>query len=129
MVRRLLPMILSADLTVRWSLFLSSLVADPNQTVIEVHRTDYNCGVEHDQQLLRQVVLPKLSQEVHPLLGVLDDCVDIGFPLQVPGDCGSQKPEGFHNQHSTVEYGEGGQCWGAPPEVHCHLRGFKCVQL
>ena len=19
----------------------------------------------------------------------------------------------------------GGQCWGAPPEVHCHLHGFK----
>ena len=40
MVGRLAPMIFSADLTVRWSLFLSSLVADPNQTVIEVHRTD-----------------------------------------------------------------------------------------
>src|SRR4029434_3659117 len=36
MVGRLAPMIFSADLTVRWSLFLSSLVADPNQTVIEV---------------------------------------------------------------------------------------------
>ena len=40
MVGRLALMIFSADLTVRWSLFLSSLVADPNQTVIEVHRTD-----------------------------------------------------------------------------------------
>src|SRR4029434_329707 len=40
MVGRLAPLVFSADLTVRWSLFLSSLVADPNQTVIEVHRTD-----------------------------------------------------------------------------------------
>ena len=39
-VGRLAPMIFSADLTVRWSLFLSSLVADANQTVMEVHRID-----------------------------------------------------------------------------------------
>ena len=67
-----------------------------------------DCSVEQNQQLLRQV--PKLAQEVNFLLGLLDDCVDVGFPLQVPGDCGSQKPEGFHSQHSIVEYGEGGQC-------------------
>src|SRR4029434_5908430 len=89
----------------------------------------YDCGVEHAQQILRQVVLPKPAQEVHPLLGLLDDGVDVGFPLQIPGDCGSQKPEGFHSQHSTVVYDEGGQCWGAPPEVHCHLHGFERVQL
>ena len=88
-----------------------------------------DCSVEKDQQLLRQVVLPKLAQEVQPLLGLLENCVDVGFPLQVPGDCGSQKLERFHSQHSTVEYSEGVQCWGAPPEVHCHLHGFKCVQL
>src|SRR4029434_8413531 len=40
MVGRLAQMSFSEDLTDRWSLFLSSLVADPNQTVIEVHRTD-----------------------------------------------------------------------------------------
>ena len=40
MVGRLAPMIFPADLTVRWSLFLSSLVADPNQKVIEVQRKD-----------------------------------------------------------------------------------------
>src|SRR4029434_608436 len=40
MVGRLAPMIFSADLTVRWSLFLSSLVADPNQTMSEVPSTD-----------------------------------------------------------------------------------------
>src|SRR4029434_19224 len=66
-----------------------------------------DCSVVHDQQLLSQVVLPKLAQEVHPLLGLLDDGVDVGFPLQIPGDCGSQKPDGFHSQHSTVVYDEG----------------------
>src|SRR4029434_11116672 len=55
---------------------------------------------------------PKLAQEVHPLLGLLDDGVDVGFPLQVLGDCGTHKPEGFHSQHSTVVYDEGGQCCG-----------------
>ena len=34
------PIILFADLIVRCSLFLLCLVADPNQTVIEVQRTD-----------------------------------------------------------------------------------------
>ena len=37
---RLAPMIFPADLTVLWSLFLSGLVADLNQTVMEVQRTD-----------------------------------------------------------------------------------------
>ena len=40
----------------------------------------------------------ELAQEVHPLLGLFDDSVDVGFPLQVLGDCGSQKPEGFHSR-------------------------------
>ena len=40
MVGRSAPIILSADLTVRCSLFLSSLVAEPNQTVMDVQRTD-----------------------------------------------------------------------------------------
>ncbi len=34
------PIILSAVLTVRCSLLMSVLVAEPNQTVIEEHRTD-----------------------------------------------------------------------------------------
>ena len=37
MVGRSAPIILSADLTVRCNLFLSSLVAKPNQTVMDVH--------------------------------------------------------------------------------------------
>ena len=36
-----------------------------------------DCSVELDQQLLRQVVLPEQTQEVHPLLGLLDDGVDV----------------------------------------------------
>ena len=35
------PMILSADLIVRFSLFLSYLMVDPSQTVMEVVRTDW----------------------------------------------------------------------------------------
>ena len=68
-----------------------------------------DCSVKLDQQLLRQVVLPELAQEVHPLLGLFDDCIDVWLPLQVLGDCGTQKPEGFHSRHSAVQYGEGGQ--------------------
>ena len=67
-----------------------------------------DCSVELDQQLLRQVVLPELAQEVYPLLGLFDDCFDVWLPLQVLGDCGTQKPEGFHSRHSTVQYGDGG---------------------
>ena len=40
MVGRSAPIILSADLTVRCNLFLSSLVAEPNQTVMDEQRTD-----------------------------------------------------------------------------------------
>ena len=42
MVGRSAPigLIISEDLTVRCSLFLSSLVADPNQTVMDEQRTD-----------------------------------------------------------------------------------------
>src|SRR4029434_5578023 len=40
-----------------------------------------DCSVELDQQLLRQVVLPEQMQEVHPLLGLLDDGVDVGFTV------------------------------------------------
>ncbi len=34
------PIILSADRTVLCSLLISDFVAEPNQTVIEVHRSD-----------------------------------------------------------------------------------------
>ena len=104
---RLAPMIFSADLTVRCSLFLSCLVADPKQTVMDVQRTD-DGGVELDQQLLRQVELPQLAQEVHPLLGFFVDGVDVGGPLLILGDCGSQKPEGLHNRHSASDLLTGG---------------------
>ncbi len=60
---RLAP-ILSAVLTVRCSLFLSCLVANPNGCA--ENRLN-NGGVKLDQQLLRQVELPELAQEVHPL--------------------------------------------------------------
>ena len=42
---RSVPMILSAALTVLCSLSLSCLVEDPNQTVIDVVRTDWTIAV------------------------------------------------------------------------------------
>ncbi len=35
----------------------------------------------------------------------------------------------YHSRHSTIEFGDMGQCWLAPPEVHCHLHSFKHVKL
>lgn len=58
----------SADLTVHSSILLSCLVADTNQKVMEVQRTD--CSM--DRQLLGRVKLPELVQEVHPMLGLFD---------------------------------------------------------
>lgn len=47
---------------------LSCAVVDPNQTLTDAHRLDY-CRIELDQKLLRQVELPELAQDMHPLLG------------------------------------------------------------
>ncbi len=77
-------MILSAVLTVRCSLLISDLLADPNHTVIEEHR----CHVR-----LWQVELFQLTKKVHSLLGLFHDGVDVSVPLQVLRDGGSQEPE------------------------------------
>lgn len=52
----------------------------PDSDGSAVNRLD-DCSLEVDQQLLRQVVLPKLRGPF------LYDCVDFGLPLQVLGDC------------------------------------------
>ena len=67
-----------------------------------------------------QVELPQLTQEVHPLLSLFDNGVHVVVPLQVLGDDGSQKLEGFHSRHGVVEDGDGG---------HCHLHSFERVEL
>lgn len=66
---------------VYWSLFLFFLVTDPQQTVMNAQRRldDYSGKLE--QQLLRQIEVPELVQEVHPMLSLSDDCVDISLPL------------------------------------------------
>ncbi len=81
-----------------------------------------NIGVKFDQQLLRQV--SELAQEVHSLLGLLSDGVDVGPPLQVLEDWGFLEPEDFHSRHNVVQYG-GGQCCGAPCGIHCHFEHVK----
>lgn len=51
----------------------------------------YYCRVDLDHQLLRQVQFPELEQKVHLLLGLFDNCVYVGCPLQFLGDCAPQK--------------------------------------
>ena len=60
-------------------------------------------GVEDDQKLVRQVELTHLTQKVQPLLALPPDKVFVGYPLQVPGNCGSQELEGFHTGQFSVE--------------------------
>ncbi len=83
-------MILSAVLTVRCSLLISDLLADPNHTVIEEHRTD---SITLCHVRLWQVELLQLTKKVHSPLGLFHDGVDVSVPLQVLRDGGSQEPE------------------------------------
>ncbi len=116
------PIILSAVRTVLCNLLVSDFVAEPNQTVIEVHKTftftfnhladafiqsdvqmrrtieaiedRFSDGrVEPFQLLLWQVKLPQLAMEVQPLLGLFCNGVYVIVPLQVLGDGGAQEPE------------------------------------
>ncbi|XP_061647541.1 paired box protein Pax-7-like isoform X4 [Phyllopteryx taeniolatus] len=57
---------------------------------------------ELPQQLLWQAVLPQKPQEVHPLLGLFEDGVDVDLPLQVLRDCNSQELEGLDGRHGAV---------------------------
>ncbi len=87
-------MILSAVLTVRCSLLISDLLADPNHTVIEEHRNRLNNSrVKLCHVRLWQVELFQLTKKVQSLLGLFHDGVDVSVPLQVLRDGGSQEPE------------------------------------
>lgn len=70
----------SADLMALCSLFLSCLVAEPNQ--VDVVRRDW-ISAEWKMQLLKLVELLQSTQEVQLLLGLLLDGVYVGGPLQV----------------------------------------------
>lgn len=60
--------------------FLCSPVCVLNQTVWGGQRIG-SAGL--DQELPRQLRLPELLQEVHPRLGLFDDSLCFGRPLQV----------------------------------------------
>ncbi len=64
-VGRVVPMIRSAVRTTLRSLLRSDLVAELNQTVIDVQRTDSVFREELFQQLLWQVELPQLAKEIY----------------------------------------------------------------
>lgn len=104
MVSRSVLIIFSADLTFCCSLFVSCWMADPNQKMMEVQRTDLNWI----SSAWVKVVFPELTQDIDSQLGLLDDSVDAGLSLQVLGDCRSQKSEGFHSQQSAGSIVKGG---------------------
>ncbi len=68
-------MILSAVRTTLRSLLRSDLVAELNQTVIDVQRTD------------------SMMKEVQPLLGLFNNGLNVIVPLQVLRNCGAQESE------------------------------------
>ncbi len=114
-------MILSAVLTVRCSLLISDLLADPNHTVIEEHMdSDFyrrvlrlnNSRVKLCHVRLWQVELFQLTKKVHSLLGLFHDGVDVSVPLQVLRDGGSQEPEWLHCIHRVVHDSEWGRAGG-----------------
>ena len=88
-------MIFSADFIVHCSLSLSCLVggrSESDSDRIAENRLDDD-RVEDEQHFLRQVELSQLMQKVQNLLGFDTDRVYVGGPLQVLGDCGTQKLE------------------------------------
>ena len=66
-------------------------------------------GVEVHHHCPWQVEFLQLRQEVHPLLGFLDEGADVQLPLEVLGDDGSQKAEGLHSVNCGVTEGDGGR--------------------
>ncbi len=106
-VGRRAPIILSAVRTVLCSLMMSDFVAEANQTVIDVHRTDsmtaeYNCFRSSCGRL----------KEVQSLLGLFCNGVDVSIPLQILRDGGSQESEWLHCCYSAVHDGEWGKAGG-----------------
>ncbi len=102
-VGRVVPMMRSAVRTTLRSLLWSDLVAELNQTDIDVQRMDSMMI-----QLLWQVELPQLMKEVHPLLGLFHNGVHVSVPLQVLWDGAAQESEWLHCSNSAVHDGE----WG-----------------
>ena len=64
-------------------------------------------GVEVHHHCPWHVEFLQLLQELHPLLGFLDEGADVQLPLEVLGDDGSQKAEGLHSVNCGVTEGDG----------------------
>ncbi len=90
-VGRVVPMIRSAVRTTLRSLLRSDLVAELNQTVIDVQRTDTMWSITVSAAPVAKV--PQLEKEVQPLLGLFHNRLDVIVPLQVLRNCGAQESE------------------------------------
>ncbi len=89
-VTRVAPLICSAVRTSLRSLPWSDLVAELNQTVIDVQMMDLMMAEENFSSCGRLKILAK---EVQPLLGLFHNGVYVIVPLQVLGDGVAQEPE------------------------------------
>ncbi len=110
-VERVVPMIRSAVRTTLRSLLRSDLVAELNQTVIDVQRMD--------SMMSRTVSTAPVAgwtssivQEIQPLMGLFLHRLNVIVPLQVLRNCGAQESEWLHCSHSAVHDGE----WGVSGE-------------
>ncbi len=124
------PIIRSAVRTVLCSLLIPDFVAEPNQTVIEVHRTDsmtaeYNCF----SSFCGRLNFLSWRRKYNLCWAFFYNVVDVSVPLQVLRDDGSQELECLHCSHSAVYDGEWGECRGFSPEVHDHFHSFESVEL
>ncbi len=91
---RVVPMIRSAVRTTLRSLLWLDLVAELNQTVIDVQRTD---SVIAEQNFFSnsygRLNFLRWRRMSRPLLGFFHNGVYVIVPLQVLGDGGAQEPE------------------------------------
>ncbi len=104
----------------------NDFAAEPNQTVIDVQRTDsmtdeWNCFSSSCGRLNFLSWRRKNN--------LCWAWVNVSVPLQVLRDDGSQEPEWLRCRHSAVHDGEWGESRGVSPEVHGHLHSFERVKL
>ncbi len=115
---RVVPMIRSAVRTTLRSLLWLDLVAELNQTVIDVQRTDSMIAEQNFfSNSYGRLNFLRWRRMSRPLLGFFHNGVYVIVPLQVLGDGGAQEPEWLHCSHSAIHDGK----WGVSPEVHDHL--------
>ena len=124
-------MIFSADLMVRWSLFMSFFVAAPNQTVMEEQRMDSmtdavqkmaisSCGRPCFFSCFRKQILCWAFLIMALMLCSHFRSLEMMTPMYL--------------NESTLDTRlfaivRGGRCWGVFPEVHHHLHSLQSVKL